>query len=225
MSIHTTSPFLILLRDIPCRSYRALRKYIPFSVPSTSTRSFYQERKPTKTDLSCMAVDIPELDEAGKPGLLRSRWFPMVITEAATLHVVLLTAASHYASSRNIPQISSILFKMKGEAIRSINAGLRNTTEEITDQLIGAVAKMASYEAMFGDPNLFHLHMRAVYRMVKIRGGLETLGLNGLLGRMVLWIDINSSFLLNSTLYFAPLVTLAGHVPPKPNPAHFLGES
>ena len=95
-----------------------------------------------------------------------------------------------------------------------------------SDAVIGAVAKMASYEAMFGLPELYHTHMRGLQNMIKMRGGLGTLGLDGLLQRMVLWIDINSAFLLNSPAYFRPTVPLAGHVAlQQPNPSGFLGAS
>jgi hypothetical protein len=58
--------------------------------------------------------------------------------------------------------------------------------------------------------------------MIVLRGGLVSLGLNGLLRRMVIWIDRNAAFLhglSESELYF-PHDELSG-----PNPARFLGES
>jgi hypothetical protein len=37
--------------------------------------------------------------------------------------------------------------------------------------------------------------MRGLVRMLELKGGVTALGLGGLLGRMVLWIDCNSTFL------------------------------
>ena len=156
----------------------------------------------------------------------------MVITSPATLNVVLLTSASHYAACHQLHQnrqIQEILLHLKYQTLTCTNKLIQasNGSRNIySDAIIGAVAKMASYEAMFGLPELYHTHMRGLRNMIKVRGGLEALGLEGLLQRMVLWIDINSAFLLNSTAYFLPTIPLAGHiVQQQPNPSGFLGAS
>lgn len=157
----------------------------------------------------------------------------MVITETALLNVVLLTAASHYASSvALIPRAKTSLFYLKHEAITAVNRLIASSSKSggvVDDQTVGAVAKMASFEAMFGEREQYHTHMRALVHLVGLRGGLEALGLGGLLARMVLWIDLNAAFLLNCPVYFKPARPLAGHVallePPGPCPGHFLGAS
>ena len=155
----------------------------------------------------------------------------MVITSPATLYIVLLTAASHYAAFNGMlpsADTQSILLYLKQVTLTSINALIRDTPANtpMSDTIIGAVAKMASYEAMFGTASLYHTHMRGLQNMIKGRGGLHMLGLDGLLMRMVLWIDINSAFLLNSQAYFLPSMPLAGHVAMlQPNPGGFLGAS
>ena len=182
----------------------------------------------SSADLTNLATDIPELD-AGNRGILRSRWYPMVLTADATFNIVLLTAASHFAVFNNLignQKIKETLLYLKCQTYAAVNLLIRNSSSEIhSDALIGAVAKLASYEAMFGSPELYHLHIRNLQIMINQRGGLDTLGLDGLLQRMVLWIDINSAFLLNSTAYFLPKVPLAGHVIiQQPNPSGFLGK-
>ena len=173
-----------------------------------------------------MAVDIPELDHPGKKGSLRSKWFPMVITEAATFNVVILIAASHYAATHSIYGSAEILYRLKQDALWAIKRALQDAAVEVTDQLIGAVAKMASYEAMFGTEAQYHIHMTGLVKMIDLRGGLESLlALDGLLARMCLWIDLNSAFLLGTKLYFSHAKSLPGHSIPAPNPGHFLGES
>ncbi|KAL8690970.1 MAG: hypothetical protein Q9218_003708 [Villophora microphyllina] len=146
-------------------------------------------------DLSAMAVDIP--------GSLRSIWFPMVIAGRATLDVVVLTAAAHYVMVGRTVCEPEFFYKLKEDAITSINRALQSPKVDISDQLIGAVAKMAAFEAGFaGDEAQYHIHMRGLLKMVELRGGLESLGLNGLLGRMLLWIDLNASVILKTKLYF-----------------------
>jgi hypothetical protein len=86
-------------------------------------------------------------------------------------------------------------------AITEISSALADDTHGITDQLIAAVVQMAAYEALFGDSVICHTHMRGLSRMVNMRGGLSTLGLDGLLEHLVLWVDANISHLIGSRLY------------------------
>lgn len=173
-----------------------------------------------------MAVDIPELDHPGAKGALRSIWFPAVLNQQATLNVVILTAAFHYASINTSQCKPEVLYKLKQDAITSIKRGLQDPELMASDQLIGAVAKMAAYEAGFaGDEAQYHIHMKGLMKMVELRGGLESLGLNGLLARMLLWIDLNAAFLLKTPLYFAHTNALPGHTVSEPNPGQFLGAS
>lgn len=149
-----------------------------------------------------MATDMPELDEPEKPGLLRTRWFPLVLSEAAIFQVIVLLSASNYASLRYPYGDGSNLLILKSRAISSINKALNTTGSPMSDQLIGAVAKMASYEAMFGDLPTFEVHMIGLVKMIQLRGGLSSLGLGGLLARICIWIDRNSALLHDSPLYF-----------------------
>lgn len=61
--------------------------------------------------------------------------------------------------------------------------------------------------------------------MIELRSGLESIGLNGLLARMLPWIDLNASFILNSKLCFVHNNELPGHTVSEPSPGHFLGAS
>lgn len=172
-----------------------------------------------------MAVDIPELDQPGERGLLRSRWFPLVITDRALFLVIVLLAASHYVSCHNYTDLKLELLQLRYEAVRSINRTLDTESCVVNDAMIGAIAKMASYEAMFGSLAMYKMHMQGLTRMIELRGGLSSLGLNGLLRRMVIWIDRNAAFLHGSELYFPGAYFVSGVPLPDPNPGHFLGTS
>lgn len=174
-----------------------------------------------------MAVDIPELDLPGNHGLLRTTWFPLVLTEPALFTVIILLAASHYASLQgDIGSLRTNLLGLRYEAVLSINRSLAAQWPDSTDDaLIGAIAKMASYEAMFGSLENYDIHMQGLSRAISLRGGLTSLGLNGLLHRIVLWIDRNAAFLHGSTLYFPAGTCRSGETPSDPNPGQFLGRS
>ncbi|KAJ5193395.1 transcriptional regulator family: Fungal Specific TF [Penicillium cf. viridicatum] len=179
-------------------------------------------------DLVHMAVDIPELDLPGHHGLLRTTWFPLVMTEPALFSVIILLAASHYASLQGDPGNMRInLLSLRYQAVASINRILDVQRPETThDALIGAIAKMASYEAMFGSLENYDIHMQGLARAISLRGGLTSLGLNGLLHRIVIWIDRNAAFLHGSVMYFpAGTTSVLGQTPSDPNPGQFLGRS
>lgn len=170
-----------------------------------------------------MAVDIPELDEPTQPGLLRTRWFPLAISDRALFLVIILLAASHYVACYQRNDLRLDLLQLRYEAIRSINLALQVETDHQnmpSDATIGAVAKMASYEAMFGSLGGYNTHMHGLMQMIALRGGLGLLGLNGLLRRMVIWIDRNAAFLHGLDEVYFPHDELS-----TPNPAHFLGAS
>ncbi|KAL8947116.1 MAG: hypothetical protein Q9222_006571 [Ikaeria aurantiellina] len=169
-----------------------------------------------------IAVDIPALDHPNLKGSLRSTWFPMVVADRATLDVVVLTAASHYVSIHRTDCKVDVLYKLKQDAISSINRSMRDPELATSDQIIAAVAKLAAYEAIFAaDKTQYHIHMKGLTKMVELRGGLSTLGLNGLLARMLLWIDLNGAFILNTGLYFSHIDPLPGNITSGPDPGLF----
>lgn len=172
-----------------------------------------------------MAVDVPELDELPNRGLLRTKWFPLVISDRTLFIVIILLAASHLASCNARDVLRLDLQQLRYEAIRSINRKIHSEIGQQThylpdDALIGAVAKLASYEGMYGSSDAYRVHMQGLTQMIMLRGGLTSLGLGGLLRRIVIWIDRNAAFLHGSRELYFPHDKL-----PDPNPAHFLSAS
>ncbi|CRG82960.1 hypothetical protein PISL3812_00307 [Talaromyces islandicus] len=189
----------------PFRSYPVWRPYLPLVIDHLS-----------------MAVDIPEIDGPFNRGLLRTQWFSLAISSNALFLVILLLSTSHYAASHKHNKLKVDLFQLRYEAVWSINKALETSHQTVDDTLIGAVAKMASYEAMFGTLDTYDMHMRGLSRMIELRGGLCSLGLNGLLQRIVIWIDYNSAFLHGRSERYFPNTTLDDATP---NPGNFLGAS
>lgn len=176
----------------------------------------------TPLDLVHMAVDIPELDQPGNRGLLRSSWFPLVISDLAIFQTIMLLSASNAASVKPNMYSGKQVLKLKSDAIGSINESLLHERNWASDALIGATAKMAGFEAMHGQLESYRMHMAGLCKMLELRGGLNGLGLGGLLRRIVVWIDLNSAFLLKIPRYF-PRHQFEGEVEiTEPNPESFL---
>ena len=173
--------------------------------------------------MSNLAVDVPDIHSATAQSLLRTQFFPVVMTDAAPLHAVMLLAASHYGRVRGARSHTIDLLQLRGMAIREINAALEDSRRATSDQLITAVAEMASYEALFGDHDIFNTHMTGLMRLVTLRGGLPQLGLNGLLERVLLWIDSNATYIVGRHVYFDKAAFPTNAVHPRPNPQRFTG--
>lgn len=174
--------------------------------------------------LTNIAVDNPDIDGPDATGLLRTQFFPFILSDPASVHAVMLVAASHFGRVRGSKAHTIDLLQLRGMAISEINSALADESRGTSDQLIAAVAEMASYEALFGDSSICRTHMVGLTRMVSLRGGLPALGLDGLLERLVLWIDSNTSHITGSRLYFdkrafPPSSALVNH--PQPDPARF----
>lgn len=73
----------------------------------------------------------------------------------------------------------------------SINTAIGVPQRSTSDQLIIAVMLLAAYEALHGQRDLYHVHMKGMVQMINIRGGLPGLGMNGYLEAFVLWQDGN----------------------------------
>ncbi|KAI1624613.1 hypothetical protein EDD37DRAFT_648962 [Exophiala viscosa] len=150
--------------------------------------------------LQHLAVAIPEIDGAGNSALLKTRWFPLVIHTPVVFQVIVLFSASHYAAKQADPAIATTILYLKQRALKGISLALAKGVG-VRDELIAATAKMASYEAIWGDEIAYHCHMKAVSEMLRMRGGLASLGLDGFLARLLIFIDTNSAFLLNTFLH------------------------
>ena len=177
----------------------------------------------TWPDLTRIAVNIPELDQA-IPGSLRSNFFPLALTESSTFLAIVLLSSSHYSAVGSTLGASNLL-RLKQETLEAINEAMRRDQNLISDALIGTVAKMAAYEAMYGDPQTYLAHMAGLKRMIELRGGLSGLGLGGLLRRLILWIDTNAAFLIRVPLQFPGEVFAELQATIEPNPEHFIGRS
>lgn len=194
---------------------------------STTVRSVHVIKRlaDLAVDLEHLAVAIPEVDGEGQSGLLKTTWFPMVIHSPLLFQVIVLFSASHYAAHQGDTSLAPTILWMKQQALQALGRSLTSAKGRAWDELIATTAKMASYEAIYGDESAYHVHMSGVEKMLSLRGGLGALGLNGFLARLLVFIDTNSAFLLNTRLHLQD-----SHFPRQtpfllPNPSRFIGAS
>lgn len=106
-----------------------------------------------------------------------------------------------------------------------VNSALAVEERAASDQMIAAVAQMASYEVLFGERNIFDWHMTGVTRMVNLRGGLSALGIDGLLEWILLWVDSNAAAITGSNVYFDKSNFPSNVNHPRPDLRRFAGRS
>lgn len=172
-----------------------------------------------------MALCIPNVDGSDLRGLLRSRFLPLALTNVATQHTLVLIAASHYGNVKGSRSHSIDLVELHRMALKEVTEEIKDERRAITDQMIAAVSLMAAYEALFGDKNTSATHMAGLHQMVAIRLRKSALGLDGLLERILLWIDSNVSHILRSKLYLDRATFPSNVNHPTPDPDGFSGRS
>lgn len=174
--------------------------------------------------INTMSIDLPETDTVSR-GLLRDNFLAVVFSDRASLHATILTAAAHWNKMRPTQTHRINLLQLRGMAIQEINRSLVDHSaggRSTSDPLIAAVSKMATYELLFGQRETFHTHMTGLQRMVSLRGGLQALGLDGLLERILLWIDANAASITQGPLYFPPAAFSSSNGHPTPDRRLFL---
>lgn len=164
-----------------------------------------------------LALPVSDLDGPSQRGLLRTHWFPMAMKSPATMYSLLLMSACHFhqrfnpvakigdATTDTVAVSSPIILTLKANALSEINKCLLSDDISIavSDTTIGAVAKLAAFEAVFGDVDAYLQHMIGLQRMLQIRrkeGGVQgspvaAMGpLDSFLKKLVRWIDLNAAY-------------------------------
>jgi hypothetical protein len=134
--------------------------------------------------------------------LLRTVWFPFIMTSQASFYVAMTFAGTIYYSIQKLPPNTANLLSLRHKSITSINDRLSEPDICTDDQTIAAVFCMSILESVYGDTSSYVIHMSGLEKMVRMRGGLESLGLEGLLARMIAWLDFNHSKLHGTPLHF-----------------------
>ncbi|KUJ11753.1 uncharacterized protein LY89DRAFT_786621 [Mollisia scopiformis] len=156
--------------------------------------------------LTHVLIDTPGLARKGEVFLLRTAWFPFIMNHPTTFYAALAFAASiYYKRSPATPN----LLDLHQKAILGINDALSKMEHKPDDFTIGAVFCMSLLESMYGDASSYRVHMKGLQRMVEMRGGLGHLGLDGLLERMIVWLDFNHAKVHKTSLFFGESVDVS----------------
>lgn len=115
-------------------------------------------------------------------------WYSFAVTDAGLLHATLSLVALHYDLGHHM-EVSFETTYQQSEAIRLVNERLSDPEAQLTDALIGSVAILTNFETMNGTAESAAIHMNGLERMTVLRGGLQGLGKNRVLQRVLTWAD------------------------------------
>ncbi|KFZ09186.1 hypothetical protein V501_05677 [Pseudogymnoascus sp. VKM F-4519 (FW-2642)] len=126
------------------------------------------------------------------------------IADQALFHATLFFAAAHFDILHGQSSSSDTLMH-RGKAIHLINMNLSSSADRLSDSTIGAVTLMAIYEIINGNLKDLNLHMDALKKMVTLKGGLQALGMHGVLHMLISCQDSLSSTITSSIPRFPPV--------------------
>lgn len=135
-----------------------------------------------------------------------------------TFYAALAFAGSIYHFRKKWPLGHPSLLDLRQKAILGINESLSNSRAGPDDTTIGAVFCMSILESMYGDAKSYGVHMMGLQRMIQMRGGLKDLGLEGLLGRMIVWLDFNHAKVHRTPLFFGESIEASRRASPFKHP-------
>ncbi|EOO04354.1 putative tachykinin family protein [Phaeoacremonium minimum UCRPA7] len=118
-------------------------------------------------------------------------WFGLAMTSPVIMHITLALSATFWISdckSEDVVVRREGLWQ-KGETIRVVNRHLRNG--EVSDNVIAAVSILANVAGLEGSFEEADMHVKAVARLVGLRGGIQAFKDNPTVARAVNWADIH----------------------------------
>ncbi|KAF2649623.1 hypothetical protein K491DRAFT_721513 [Lophiostoma macrostomum CBS 122681] len=145
-------------------------------------------------------------------------WWPLVSNDAGLLHATLATWALYGVLAHGVERCRVSKLRHKNEAIKEVNMKLGDLSgqSQISDQLVGTVLTLASFENLFGAYDAAQLHIAALKRMVNGRGGLFAFGHNDDLVRGMIWVDFHTSAAFHTSPSW-PRIRLDPDTPPLPD--------
>ncbi|KAE9374231.1 hypothetical protein N431DRAFT_543622 [Stipitochalara longipes BDJ] len=114
------------------------------------------------------------------------------------LMCALLLHAAVHLDAVNQRQPSRLTLHYGMEAARQMSLRLDSKSLYLQDTSIAAVVMILANQIMTSDLVEMQIHLNALEIMVQMRGGLETLGMDGFLQMSIKWVDTRTAILQNS---------------------------
>ncbi|KAM0449479.1 hypothetical protein ACHAO4_007497 [Trichoderma viride] len=115
-------------------------------------------------------------------------WVPLSIKDPLLLQIVLYTAVCFLKETGRVPKM--LAWAYKGVVHRMLNEHLSSARTQTGDAAIMGTAQMVMDSWYWGTTEELRAHMAGLKTMLRMRGGLQDLGMGGFLAKTVLIHDI-----------------------------------
>ncbi|KAL4819936.1 hypothetical protein BDW67DRAFT_173201 [Aspergillus spinulosporus] len=140
-------------------------------------------------------------------------WIPLALSEDSLLDVLFLAACRHlnecYQAQPQAETFSRMAYQYKLRLLRSLREEISAETPHFTDASVIKAIMLAYDELWARDEMTMKNHVEGAVRMVRLKGGPQTLGLDGFIERLLfnLLAKVNNEIGKTVTSPFDPRVT------------------
>lgn len=124
-----------------------------------------------------------------------THWIPTVVQLPHTFLSTLCLASAHYDAVHERHGESVQTLALRQEVIHLINQNLLDPRLRGDDFNIVALTQLIASEIIAADETTLEFHETGIEAMIKLRGGLRQLGVNGRLASAISWISLASAIL------------------------------
>ncbi|KAL8418761.1 hypothetical protein RB594_002101 [Gaeumannomyces avenae] len=115
-------------------------------------------------------------------------YVPFAIQTPLLAQVAIYTASCFLHETGHMDKTTTMAHK--GQAIRMLNELLRSSRSSTSDEAITAVLQLILDEWYWGETSDLRAHLRGLREMIRLRGGIRCLGMNGLVGKLAIVADV-----------------------------------
>lgn len=111
-------------------------------------------------------------------------WVPLSIKSPLNLQIILYTSACFLNETGQVPKM--VVWAHKSAVHRLINEHIAKVGKNLSDEVIMGTAQMVLDSWYWGTTEEMQAHMLGLKSMIKIRGGMQTLGMQGFLAKTII---------------------------------------
>ncbi|KAF1965523.1 hypothetical protein BU23DRAFT_560987 [Bimuria novae-zelandiae CBS 107.79] len=122
-------------------------------------------------------------------------WIPTVVQRPHTFLSTLCLASAHYDAvhERSIESVQTLALRQ--EVMHLISQNLLNPETRGDDHNVVALTQLIASEIIAAEEMTLDFHERGIDAMIRTRGGLRQLGMNGRLASTISWVSLESAVL------------------------------
>jgi len=158
---------------------------------------------------------VVSIDGHATPNYYNDHWVPWSVKSPLLAYFGIFTAACYQAEALKIsPSQSAVVLRYKCKVISLLNQRLSHKSTSTSMDTIAAVLYLAVHEWYWSNYDNILAHMKGLKEMVRLRGGLEDLGMSDFPRRMILLMDYHIACSYNGDPTFPHDISIPTQYPP-----------